>query len=77
MMDWLLEIIIQHGVFVGAFFGLLYKTEKRNEAREEMYQRTIAKNQEVITKQSEAFAGMSGDMRDIKSMVSKIKDRLP
>lgn len=75
MMERFLEMLIPYGVFGVAFFGLLHRTDKRNELREDMYHKTIKKNQEVIVKQAQAFAGMSRDIKDIKGMVIKIKDQ--
>ncbi|MGQ7182255.1 hypothetical protein ACUOA5_48805, partial [Escherichia coli] len=40
-----------------------------NEQREEQYQKVIEKNQDVITKQAEAFGDLSKDVSEIKQKI--------
>jgi hypothetical protein len=54
---------------------LLYITNNYNECREKEYQKKITKNQEVIAEQAKAFTHMPSDIKEIKGMVIKIKDR--
>ncbi|MCQ6307617.1 MULTISPECIES: bacteriocin biosynthesis protein, partial [Bacillus cereus group] len=44
-------------------------TQKKNEQREEQYQKVIEKNQDVITKQAEAFGDLSKDVSEIKQKI--------
>jgi len=48
---------------------MLFTTQKKNEQREEQYQKVIEKNQDVITKQAEAFADLSKDVSEIKQKI--------
>jgi len=74
--EWLqIEHVISYGIFASLFVWLLHTTNKRNESRETEYQKTITKNQEVIAEQAKAFTHMSSDIKEIKGMVIKIKDR--
>lgn len=75
MIDQLIEMALPYGIFALLFVWLLYTTNKRNESREIAYQKTITKNQEVIAEQAKAFTHMSSDIKEIKGMVIKIKDR--
>jgi preprotein translocase subunit YajC len=75
MIDRLLEMALPYGIFALLFVWLLYTTNSRNERREKEYQKTITKNQEVIVEQAKAFTHMSSDIKEIKGMVIKIKDR--
>lgn len=75
MIDQILQVVIPYGVFAMLFVWLLHTTNKRNELREDMYQDTIQKNQKIITEQAKAFTHMSSDIKEIKGMVIKIKDR--
>jgi len=74
-MNWIIENAVSYGVFAALFAWLLYRTDKRNEAREKEYQETITKNQKVIAEQAKSFTHMSCDIKEIKGMVIKIKDR--
>ena len=75
MIDQLFEAAVPYRIFALLFVWLLYTTNKRNESRENEYQKTITKNQEVIAEQAKAFTHMSSDIKEIKCMVIKIKDR--
>lgn len=75
MLDRLIEVALSYGIFALLFTWLLYTTNNRNEAREIEYQKTITKNQAVIAEQAKAFTHMSSDIKEIKGMVIKIKDR--
>jgi len=69
MNEVLFETAIPYGIFSVLFIWLLYTTNKRNECREAMYQRTIEKNQDIISEQAKAFTNLSGDIKDIKLMI--------
>jgi len=69
MLDQLLEITVPYGIFAGLFMWLLYTTNKRNECREDMYQKTIQKNQEIISEQAKSFSHLSGDVTEIKELL--------
>jgi len=71
MLDNLLELAIPYGVFAILFVWLLHTTNKRNELRENMYQKTIEKNQEIISEQAKSFSSLSGDIKEIKDMLKK------
>ena len=69
MIDQLLELAIPYGIFALLFIWLLHTTNKRNELREDMYQKTIEKNQEIISQQAKSFSSLSGDVVEIKEML--------
>ena len=66
MLELLLDSAFTYGIFAGLFVWLLYTTNKRNEAREQMYQEVIKENQRVIAEQAGTLSAMSGDIREIK-----------
>ncbi|MCQ6306729.1 BhlA/UviB family holin-like peptide [Bacillus cereus] len=61
--------IMQQGPFAALFVWMLFTTQKKNEEREEKYQVVIEKNQEVITKQADAFGDLSKDVSEIKQKI--------
>ncbi|PGS83535.1 bacteriocin biosynthesis protein [Bacillus cereus] len=61
--------VIQQGAFAALFVWMLFTTQKKNEQREMQYQKVIEKNQEVITKQADAFGNLSKDVSDIKQKI--------
>ncbi|MGU3439925.1 BhlA/UviB family holin-like peptide [Bacillus cereus] len=61
--------MIQQGSFAALFVWMLFTTQKKNEQREMQYQKVIEKNQEVITKQADAFGDLSKDVSDIKQKI--------
>ena len=67
----LMEVAIPSGLFAVLFVWLLQNTNKRNEIREDRYQKTIQKNQEIIAEQAKSFSGLSGDVSDIKAILKK------
>lgn len=69
MIESLLELAIPYGIFAVLFIWLLHTTNKRNELREDMYQKTIEKNQEIISHQAKSFSSLSGDVVEIKEML--------
>jgi len=71
MLDNLLELAIPYGIFAILFTWLLHTTNKRNELREDMYQKTIEKNQDIISEQAKSFSSLSGDVREIKDTLKK------
>jgi len=71
MIDNLLELAIPYGLFAILFIWLLHTTNKRNELREDMYQKTIEKNQEIISEQAKSFSSLSGDVKEIKDTLIK------
>lgn len=42
---------------------------KKNEQREEQYQKVIEKNQQVIEEQAKAFSSLSKDLSDVKRKI--------
>ena len=56
------------GAFAALFVWMLLR-RKKNEQREEQYQKVIEKNQDVITKQAEAFGDLSKDVSEIKQKI--------
>ena len=69
MLELLLDNIFTYGIFAGLFVWLLYTTNKRNECRELMYQRTIRENQLIISEQAKAFGSLSTDVTEIKEIL--------
>ena len=68
-MKYLTELALPYGLFAVMFIWLLYATNKRNEQREDMYQATIGKNQEIIAEQAKSFSTLSGDVTEIKELL--------
>ncbi|OUB48345.1 BhlA/UviB family holin-like peptide, partial [Bacillus thuringiensis] len=52
MEEQIFNSMIQQGAFAALFVWMLFTTQKKNEQREEQYQKVIEKNQDVITKQA-------------------------
>ena len=71
MLEHLVELTIPYGLFALLFVWLLHTTNKRNELREDQYQDTIKKNQEIISQQAKSFSNLSGDVREIKDILKK------
>jgi len=69
MLEVLLDNVFTYGVFAVLFVWLLYTTNKRNECREQMYQRTLRENQKIISEQAKAFGSLSSDVTDIKDIL--------
>ena len=69
MIEQLLDLAVPYGIFAVLFIWLLHTTNKRNELREDMYQKTIRKNQEIISEQAKSFSNLSGDITEIKDML--------
>ncbi|MGQ0422992.1 hypothetical protein ACT4US_35685 [Bacillus sp. HC-Mk] len=44
-------------------------SQKKNEQREEQYQKVIEKNQQVIEEQAKAFSSLSKDLSDVKRKI--------
>ena len=65
MEEQIFNSMIQQGAFAALFVWMLLR-RKKNEQREEQYQKVIEKNQDVITKQAEAFGDLSKDVSEIK-----------
>lgn len=61
--------MIQQGAFAALFVWMLFTTQKKNEQREEKYQKVIEKNQSVIEEQAKAFGSLSKDVSDIKQKI--------
>ena len=66
-----IEHFVSYGVFAALFVWLLHTTNSRNELREDMYQKTIEKNQEIISEQAKSFSSLSGDVTEIKDILKK------
>jgi len=69
MEEQIFNSMIQQGAFAALFVWMLFTTQKKNEQREMQYQKVIEKNQEVITKQADAFGNLSKDVSDIKQKI--------
>ncbi|EOQ18667.1 BhlA/UviB family holin-like peptide [Bacillus cereus] len=69
MEEQIFNSMIQQGAFAALFVWMLFTTQKKNEEREIQYQKVIEKNQEVITKQVDAFGDLSKDVSDIKQKI--------
>ncbi|WP_141540716.1 BhlA/UviB family holin-like peptide, partial [Bacillus cereus] len=55
--------------FAALFVWMLFTTQKKNEQREEQYQKVIEKNQEVIEEQAKAFGSLSKEVSEIKQIL--------
>ena len=66
-MEQLINMSVTYGIFAVLFVWLLHTTNKRNEVRENQYQLTIKKNQEIIAKQAQSFSNLTVDIREIKN----------
>ena len=75
MIDQIINVVIQYGVFAGFFWWLLNNTYKRNEAREKEYQTVIHENQKIIKEQAVAFTSMSKDLKEIKYVLRREMDK--
>jgi len=71
MLEQLVELTIPYGVFALLFVWLLHTTNKRNELREDRYQETIERNQTIISEQAKSFSSLSGDVSEIKGILTK------
>ena len=69
MFELLLENALTYGIFAALFVWLLHSTNKRNTIREDRYQKTIEKNQAIISEQAKAFSSLSGDVSEIRDML--------
>jgi len=65
----ILNSMIQQGAFAALFVWMLFTTQKKNEQREEQYQKVIEKNQQVIEEQAKAFSSLSKDLSDVKQKI--------
>jgi len=65
----ILNSMIQQGAFAALFVWMLFTTQKKNEQREEQYQKVIEKNQQVIEEQAKAFSSLSRDLSDVKQKI--------
>lgn len=66
MEEQIFNSVIQQGAFAALFVWMLFTTQKKNEQREEQYQKVIEKNQQVIEEQAKAFGSISKDVTEIK-----------
>ncbi|ARX69954.1 MULTISPECIES: BhlA/UviB family holin-like peptide [Bacillus] len=69
MEEQILNSMIQQGAFAALFVWMLFTTQKKNEQREEQYQKVIEKNQQVIEEQAKAFSSLSRDLSDVKQKI--------
>ena len=69
MQEEVIKSFIQQGAFAVLFVWMLFTTQKKNEQREERYQKVIDKNQEVIEEQAKAFGSLSKDVTEIKQKI--------
>jgi len=65
----ILNSMIQQGAFAALFVWMLITTQKKNEQREEQYQKVIEKNQQVIEEQAKAFSSLAKDLSDVKQKI--------
>ncbi|PEA23076.1 bacteriocin biosynthesis protein [Bacillus cereus] len=66
MEEQIFNMFLQQGSWAILAGWLLWTNNKRNEQREDKYQRVIEKNQEVIEEQAKAFGSISKDVTEIK-----------
>ncbi|MEC3323443.1 BhlA/UviB family holin-like peptide, partial [Bacillus thuringiensis] len=66
MEEQIFNSMIQQGAFAALFVWMLFTTQKKNEQREEQYQKVIEKNQAVIEEQAKAFGSLAKDVKNIK-----------
>jgi len=66
------KLVISYGVFAVLFCLLLKYVLEQNKTREEKYQKTIEKNQTIISKLADNF----NVVEDVKRDVEEIKDYL-
>ncbi|BAR82999.1 MULTISPECIES: BhlA/UviB family holin-like peptide [Bacillus cereus group] len=69
MEEQIFNSMIQQGAFAALFVWMLFTTQKKNEQREEQYQKVIEKNQQVIEEQAKAFSSLSKDLSDDKRKI--------
>ncbi|MCC2453338.1 BhlA/UviB family holin-like peptide [Bacillus cereus] len=69
MEDAIFNSMMQQGAFAVLFVWMLFTTQKKNEQREEQYQKVIEKNQGVIEEQAKAFSSLANDVSDIKQKI--------
>ncbi|MBU4639432.1 BhlA/UviB family holin-like peptide [Bacillus toyonensis] len=69
MEDAIFNSMMQQGAFATLFVWMLFTTQKKNEQREEQYQKVIEKNQVVIEEQAKAFSSLANDVSDIKQKI--------
>ncbi|ARC32929.1 MULTISPECIES: BhlA/UviB family holin-like peptide [Bacillus] len=69
MEEQILNSMIQQGAFAALFVWMLITTQKKNEQREEQYQKVIEKNQQVIEEQAKAFSSLAKDLSDVKQKI--------
>ncbi|WP_144501598.1 BhlA/UviB family holin-like peptide [Bacillus thuringiensis] len=69
MEEQIFNSMIQQGAFAALFVWMLFTTQKKNEQREEQYQKVIEKNQQVIEEQAKAFSSLSKDLSDVKQKI--------
>ncbi|PER47350.1 bacteriocin biosynthesis protein [Bacillus thuringiensis] len=69
MEEQIFNSMIQQGAFAALFVWMLFTTQKKNEQREEQYQKVIGKNQQVIEEQAKAFSSLSKDLSDVKQKI--------
>ncbi|WP_255265678.1 BhlA/UviB family holin-like peptide [Bacillus cereus] len=75
MEDAIFNSMMQQGAFALLFVWMLFTTQKKNEQREEKYQKVIEKNQEVIEEQAKAFGSISKDVSEIKQKLFEGDDK--
>ena len=69
MEEQIFNSMIQQGAFAALFVWMLFTTQKKNEQREEQYQKVIEKNQQVIEEQAKAFSSLAKDLSDVKHKI--------
>ncbi|KAA0820977.1 BhlA/UviB family holin-like peptide [Bacillus sp. AY2-1] len=69
MEEQIFNSMIQQGAFAALFVWMLFTMQKKNEQREEQYQKVIEKNQQVIEEQAKAFSSLSKDLSDVKQKI--------
>ncbi|WP_242272519.1 BhlA/UviB family holin-like peptide [Bacillus cereus group sp. BfR-BA-01538] len=74
MEEQIFNSMIQQGAFAALFVWMLFTTQKKNEQREEQYQKVIEKNQQVIEEQAKAFSSLSKDLSDVKRKILENDD---
>lgn len=75
MEEQIFNLFLQQGSWAILSGWLLWTNNKRNEQREDKYQRVIEKNQEVIEQQAKAFGSISKDVTEIKQKIFEGDDK--
>lgn len=68
-----IKLVATNGAFAVLFVWLLFHTQKENAKREEKYQVTIDKNQDIITELTKKFDVVTEVKEDVEYIKNKLK----